>query len=119
MKRDMDLIREILMAIEEDPHGFAPKNIEIDGYTEEQIKYHAVLLGEAGLVNVVDVTNFGSKSPEAVIIRLTWAGHEFLESARENQIWNQAKNLINKIGGASIHIWMMLLTELVKKKLGL
>jgi hypothetical protein len=36
MKRDMDLIREMLLAIESDAHGFAPK-IEILGYTQEQI----------------------------------------------------------------------------------
>ncbi len=118
MKRDMDLIRAILLTIEEDPHGFVPK-IEIPGYTEEQIKYHAVLLSEAGLVKVIDVTSMGSKSPEAIVTQLTWEGHEFLDSARENQIWNQAKDIINKIGGASIQIWIILLTEIIKRKLGL
>lgn len=118
MKRDMDLIRAILLTIEEEPHGFAPK-IEIPDYTEEQIKYHAILLGEAGLAEVVDITPNGGKSPEAIITRLTWAGHEFLDSARENQRWNQAKDLIGKIGGASIQIWIAILTEIIKKKLGL
>jgi hypothetical protein len=121
MKRDMDLIRAMLMTIESNPSGFAPKKIEIPGYTDdEQIKYHAFLLGEAGLAQVVNITAHDSKSPEAMVIRLTWAGHEFLDSARENQIWNQAKDLIiSKVGGASIQIWIALLTELVKKKLGL
>jgi hypothetical protein len=118
MKRDMDLIRGMLLAIESDEHGFAPK-IEIPGYTQEQIGYHAVLLGEAGLVEIVDVTSMGSGSPEAMITRLTWAGHEFLDSARENQRWNQAKDMINKIGGASIQILISVLTDLAKKRLGL
>jgi len=118
MKRDMDLIREILLAIESDVHGFAPK-IELHGYTQEQINYHAFLLGEAGLLKVADVTSMGSESPEAIIIRLTWSGHEFLDSARDNQRWNQAKDVINKIGGASIQIWVTLLTDLIKKNLGL
>ncbi len=118
MKRDMDLIREILLAIEADEHGFAPK-IEIPGYTQEQIGYHAVLLGEAGLVQVVDVTSMGSKSPEAMVNRLTWAGHEFLDSARENKRWNQAKDMINKIGGVPIQVLIALLTELAKNSLGL
>jgi len=118
MKRDMELIRAMLLAIESDNHGFAPK-IEIHGYTQEQIGYHALLLGEAGLAVVSDVTSMGNKSPEAIILRLTWSGHEFLDSARENQIWNQAKDTISKIGGASIQIWVALLTELIKKKLGL
>ncbi len=118
MKRDMDLIRDILLAIESNPSGFAPK-IEVSNYTQEEINYHAFLLGEAGLAEVADITVEGGKSPEAIVIRLTWAGHEFLDSARENQTWNQAKDLINRVGGASLQIWLILLTELIKKKLDL
>lgn len=118
MKRDMDLIRKILLAIEADEHGFAPK-IEIDGYTEEEIGYHAILLGEAGLVKVSDVTSMGNKSPEAIITRLTWAGHEFLDASRNNRIWNQAKDAIAIVGGASIQVWTEVLSSYVKKNLGL
>ena len=119
MKRDMDLIREILLAIEESPHGFAPDKIMITGYSDEQIQYHAYLLGEAGLAKVVEITSHGDKSPNAVIQGLTWEGYEFLDSAREKQRWNQAKELIGKVGGASLQIWTMVLADLVKKNLGL
>jgi hypothetical protein len=118
MKRDMDLIRAMLLTIESDAHGFAPK-IEISGYTQEQVNYHAVLLGEAGLAKVHDVTTMGSDSPEAKITRLTWAGHEFLDSARQNQTWNLAKDAIGKIGGASIDVWIAWLTAHIKNSLGL
>ena len=36
MKRDMDLIRQILLSVEADEHGFVSK-IEIPDYTQEQI----------------------------------------------------------------------------------
>ncbi len=42
MKRDMDLIRAMLLAIEAHPTGFAPK-IEISGYTQEQIVVSQVI----------------------------------------------------------------------------
>ena len=115
MKRDMDLIRAMLMSIEADEHGFAPK-IEIPNYTQEEIGYHAVLLGEAGLAIVSDITTFGVKSPQAIVIRLTWSGHEFLDAARDKTIWNQAKD---KIGSATIQVWMTMLSALALKKLGL
>ena len=118
MKRDMDLIRAMLLAIESDPHGFAPI-IEIPNYTQEDIGYHAVLLGEAGLAKVTDVTRMGSDTPDAIVERLTWAGHEFLDSARDNRIWNQAKDSIAKIGSASIQIWSMVLAGYIKNELGL
>jgi len=118
MKRDMDLIRAMLLAIESYPRGFAPK-IEIPGYTPEQIGYHAVLLGEAGLAEVIDMTCNESDTPDAIVDRLTWAGHEFLDSALDVRIWNRAKDSIAKIGGASIQIWAMVLAGYMKKELGL
>ena len=118
MKLDMDLVRKMLLAVESNTHGFAPK-IEIEGYTEEQIGYHAVLLGEAGLVVTNDFTSFGDKSPNAEIIRLTWAGHEFIDAARENIIWEQAKEKISQIGSATIPVWTAVLTEIIKKQLGI
>ena len=118
MKRDMDLIREMLLAIEAHEHGFAPP-LEIEGHTQEEIGYHSVLLGEAGLAEVVDMTTTQDKSPDAAIIRLTWAGHEFLDSARKDETWNQAKDIIKGIGGASIAIWAAVLTSIIKQQLGL
>ena len=99
MKQDTDLIRKILLEIEADEHRFIHRQIEIEGYTQEEIGYHTVLLGEAGLAEIIEVTSHSSKSPEALITRLTWDGHEFLDSARQNHIWNQAKDLItNQVG---------------------
>ena len=118
MKRDMDLIRAMLLAVEADPHGFVSV-LKIPGYTQEQIGYHACLLGEAGLAHIVDITADGSNSPEAIVTSLTWAGHEFLDAARENTIWEQAKDKIKRIGGASLPIWTALLTALLKQQLGL
>ena len=118
MKRDMALIRMMLLAVEANPHGFAPK-IEIPGYTQEQIGYHAILLGEAGLAEVLDMTAMSNESPEGSVGRLTWAGHEFLDASRDNQIWNQARDMIGKAGGATLQVWLSGLTTLIQKKLGL
>lgn len=46
MKRDLDLIRKMLLAIEESPSGFAPE-LKFPGYTDAQIGYHAYLLIDA------------------------------------------------------------------------
>ena len=119
MKRDMDLIRAILLLVEVESSGYAPQNLEVEGYTQEEIGYHISLLGEAGLAVVHDVTDFGSKSPTGKIIRLTWAGHEFLDAARERTTWNQAKDAINKVGGATLQVWIAVLTAYVTKKLGI
>ncbi|MEE8414313.1 MAG: DUF2513 domain-containing protein [Dehalococcoidales bacterium] len=117
MKRDMDLIRAMLLAIEAHPSGYAP-SIEIPDYTQDQIGYHAYLLGEAGLAVINDVTTLGAESPQARVVRLTWAGHEFLDLARENKRWNIAKDKVAKVGSVSIQILSTVLSEIAKKELG-
>ena len=118
MKRNMDLVRQILFAIEDHSEGFAPRELQIEGFTPEQIAYHAHIMGHAGLVKAVDTTHMGSTGPEAKISSLTWEGHEFLDAAREPTRWQQAKDIVAKAGGASIQVWLAVLTDLVKKNLG-
>ena len=40
MKRDMDLVRKILMVCADHEHGHAPRNLMIEGYSDEQIGHH-------------------------------------------------------------------------------
>jgi hypothetical protein len=93
MTRDMGLVRQILFAVERDPHGFAPDEIKIEGYTEEEIGYHSLLLIEAGLLEGEETTAMGHRSPNACVTRLTWAGHEFLDAARNDNTWTLAKGV--------------------------
>jgi hypothetical protein len=91
MKRDMDLVRKLLMAIEAHEHGYAPPDLKIPGYSEEQVRYHVHLMGEAGLLEVADVTVRRSTSPQAIPISMLWDGHDFLDAARSDSIWDRAK----------------------------
>lgn len=50
MKREMDLVRQILLKIEQHEHGLAPRDLAIDGHTDEQVAYHVHLMGQAGLL---------------------------------------------------------------------
>jgi hypothetical protein len=65
MKRDMELVRKIILKLEDQPTGFT-KDFSIDGYSEEQIRYHNSILLEAGWVRGFDVTNLSSSGPEGI-----------------------------------------------------
>jgi hypothetical protein len=119
MKRDMDLVRAILLAVESHQDGYAPSDLKVDGYTEDQVAYHCYLLGQSGLVEAIDTAHMGSTSPTASIRTLTWAGYDFLEASREPSIWQQAKEVVDRVGGASLTIWTAVLTDLVRRNLGL
>lgn len=120
MKRDMELIRKMALAIEDSPSGYAPDDLTIDRYTLEQLGYHAHLMIQAGLATGSDVTTMGSDSPEAMLTSLTWAGHEFVEMARDETRWKKAMGLVEEKGGSvTISILTQLLTELMKRTFGL
>ena len=120
MKRDMDLVRKILIQMDEYEHGFSPQHLKIEGYSDEQIGYHCYLMGEAGLIENIGITSSGDNTPLALPKNLTWAGHEFLDNSRDPDIWKQAKDIIvGKIGNASFAVWTSVLTKVVLQNLGL
>ena len=50
MKRDMDLIREILLECEEQDGTDRMIQVKIEGHSDEEINYHMVLLKDAGFI---------------------------------------------------------------------
>jgi hypothetical protein len=85
----MELIRKMVLAIEDAPTGFAPRNLTVDGYTPDQVGYHGYLMLDAGLAEGSKVSHMGSSSPEATLRNLTWAGHEFADAARDETRWKK------------------------------
>jgi hypothetical protein len=120
MKRDMELVRKILLEIENRESGYAPHNFEINDYTQEQIRYHAHIMWKGGLIEAIDRTDLSSTSPQAIPKSLTWSGHEFLESARNDTVWKKAMNTVQEKGGTiNIQVLSQLLTSLMKAQFGL
>jgi hypothetical protein len=120
MKRDLDLIRKLLLAMEAREHAFVQEELSIEDYTEEQIGFHVYLLGEAGLAKVGENTHILSKSPSALPLHLTWAGYEFLEAAKDETLWGKAKEkVIKPAGGVAFGVLVEWLKAEAKAKLGL
>ncbi|HHQ4884446.1 DUF2513 domain-containing protein [Aeromonas veronii] len=102
MKRDWDIIRELLIQIEslENPD----EGLSLDGFdcpdekTAAVISYHMDLLIQRGFVKgSLLSTTFGSSvdSPTDFLVHsLTWSGHEFLDAIRSDTIWNKTKEIL-------------------------
>jgi hypothetical protein len=115
MKRDMNLIRLLLLEAE----GEDPKP-DLSAYSEGQQVYHSALLIEADLVHGQVITDGSGQPAGAVTLRLTWAGHEFLDAARNDAIWHKAGERIKKSGvDVTISLLQELLKQLLKQSLGL
>jgi hypothetical protein len=109
MKRDMDLIRLLLLRVEDE--GAIP---DLDRYPEEQRIEHMALCIEAGLVEGTIRSDEQGRTDGTVANRLTWKGHKFLALARSEPIWKQA---LAKIKGAGGHATISVLEDLLKRLL--
>lgn len=120
MKRDLELIRALCLALEAAEGGDTVEaRLVAAGYTPEQIGFHAYLLGDAGLAVVIDATSLSDHLPRALPAHLTWRGYEFLEAARGDKRWAKAKAILSKAGGASLDVALELLQSYLKREAGL
>ena len=97
MKLDTDLVRQILLAVEEFPFDGSFHDVEVEGRTENEISYHVMLLHEAGLIEALDLSSQDGVcwKPQ----RLTYHGHQFLDAARSDTVWQKAKLWTQKSTG--------------------
>ncbi len=108
MKRDMELVRAILLAIENAPENLT-SNPQIEGYEPTTIELHMRLLREAGFVQAA-FADYRAGVRITHGAALTWSGHDFLEDVRDPKIWASTKEGANKVGSWSL----TLLGELAK-----
>jgi hypothetical protein len=118
MQRNMDLVRLILMRIEDSYSGWSTPPFGLQGLAPETIRYQAHIMTEDGLLEGADVPNLRGTDPEAMPLALTAKGHDFLDLARDQTRWNQAHLIIRKVGSAPIAVWMKVLKDLLLKELG-
>lgn len=97
MKRDMNLIRRIVLATADLPPF---KNLSgLEGVPESEFVMHAEWLKEAGLVAATTrVGHSESEAQFAFIFRLTWAGCEFADAIRDDTLWKKAQDKVIKPG---------------------
>lgn len=89
MKRDLKLVRLILLAMEHHAHGFAPPDLTVAGYDPDTIGHHVWLMQQGGLVTAVSVVAQGDESPTAIPGSITWKGHDFVASVRNDTVWRK------------------------------
>lgn len=103
MKRDMDLIRKMLLEIK-GQDGYTG-HLAIPGYSQETLAGHVRLLFNAGLCEGKTMPISGSTIPIYTITGLTWAGHDFLDDIRNDSVWAGVKDKLSRFGGdASLEV---------------
>jgi Hypothetical protein (DUF2513) len=114
MKLNLDLVRAILLRIEEAPPNQDVGSLHLEGYDEDEVLAHIDLLAEQDLINanIVQAGSGDKRIYAAYVKNLTWEGHQFLDNARNEEVWNRTKKIVKERGGsASFEIFKSLLTQ--------
>ena len=90
MKRNMDLIKFLLSALElvnpDTPRTFSPDDIPtLVRPTESELNEHCRLLVERGLAHGQPTLSGWT------LTGLTWGGHDFLDDSRDSKVWQAAR----------------------------
>lgn len=121
MKRDMDLIRELLLkleALEMRPGAIViltrdSSELAVDGYDAAQIDYHMSLIKEVGFIE-----GAGSNPMSGITFRrLTWSGHDYLDAIRDPEIWAKTKDGALAAGGFTFDLLKDLAKGFIKKQI--
>lgn len=140
MKLTNDIIRDVLLCIEKqcesytdgNTHRFVSNRIHWkciyddeylnSKYDIDDIKYCIMKLGEAELIDTYS-PKAGNSVSYVDITSMTWQGHEFLNTIRDDDLWNSAKKKLGDMTKMSFSILTTLLSEYAiaygKNKLGL
>ncbi|MBX8528565.1 DUF2513 domain-containing protein [Pseudomonas cichorii] len=98
MKRDWDLIREILIAVESiQTHGDSVSGSTLPGRDSVEVSYHIHILDQAGLVRATCFNSLNSPR-QCKAFEMTWEGHEFLDQIRSKTLWSKTMNVIQVKG---------------------
>ena len=103
MKRDLELIRLLLLWINDNcdgVHTYSARQIRLDGHSLAEINFNLRLMTDASLITLDPSPR---ANPNAKIIqfsRLTNDGFDFLESIRETSVWNKVKSKVEELGSS-------------------
>ena len=120
MKRDDDLVRKLLFAIETAEFTSHVANPVIEGYDEETVDHHVYLMWQEGLVEAIDANTLSSGPHKRAAARaLTWKGHDAVAVLRDDTVWAKTKATVAKAGGATLPMILEVAAGFLKERLGL
>lgn len=100
MKRDMELVRNVLLFTEAKTDVFTFEMPVFEGFDRDTVSGHVKLLAEQGLLRAEDMTTMGPGGREIAPMELTWQGHEFLDAIRADTVWRKLKSKVAEKGGS-------------------
>lgn len=115
MKRNMELIRRIVLKVEDQPEAIA--DLTASAWPEDDedaVNYHLQLLIEAKVIEGSCQVR-RSAIGHCKVQRLTWKGHELADAFRRDSVWGKIKQIaIDKGVDLTVDMIPLLFKQLVE-----
>lgn len=101
MKRDLELLRHILMTIESSQKArIFIEDLITPEYNAKAVSYHICLLIDNNYIVATPRKVLGCPYTQFIINRMTNLGHDYLDSIRDDTIWKQTQEQISKVASS-------------------
>jgi hypothetical protein len=123
MRRNMDLVRSLMLRLEELPMEIGdaitiqPGCKELAGIegTDAEVNHHLEMLRDMGLL---ECPSGGQPMFGIVYMGLTWTGHDFTDSVRNNNTWKKTKSVAEQAGGWTVGLLLEIAKTVIKAEAG-
>ena len=106
MKRNLDLIRDLLLLAEDSDGPVSDDELSASDYPRNEVAYHVELMTQRGLIDgYVEYDGFHRTALDISISSTTWDGCDCLDAIRSDDVWHKAKAAVRKsVGEASLSV---------------
>ncbi len=126
MKRDLDLIREIMLVLEDKmEYGKNFKSTQLieviqdKTLSAEKLAYHVGLLVENDFIKAKEYKYQSGEPTDYLINTITSQGQDFIDTIRQDTTWNKIKEKVSNIGGYSLSLFIDIGKEYLKKQISI
>lgn len=107
MVLDHECVRAVLLAVEACPYGKTIRlpalHEKLPEYSDESLNYTCLKLEEGGYLDASFLSAMRQPLPVLFEIKcMTYAGHEFLDTVRDDTNWGKVKDIAKKSGVFSL-----------------
>lgn len=122
MKLSHDCIRDLMLYLEQNldyNDELEINNLQLKDYSTVELMYTTKKLFEADFLICDNSIEIDDEYPIMLVNSITYKGHQFLDSIRDDKIWQNTKKTISKLTSASLPIIQEVASSLIKSSLGL
>lgn len=121
LKRDLDLMRHMMLRIEEKASwGKVLQRVDFQDLCNDLsiVAGHLRLLREANYINAQSISSASGEN--YFVYDLTFQGHDYLDSIRDDSVWHEVKQKIaTVVGAASVEVVKAAADMIIRSRLGL